>query len=358
MRPMPWPIVAALLALALLPFPVAAQSLVSHGLLEYILQSTMVPVFEGSHRVPGVSAKYLVSSGKCITRIQIITPPYTSNAGPHPITLENIRIDWTKTDRIYATGADGYIAVLTNRANYNGTGLNAPEGTGVQIYGGANRARLIEIMRGLRSDCTPANSAAPRPAPSPPASPPSMTDRTMLSPDGKTLMCRFTRFPDLVLKDTPSPARRGDAIFAVPPREPHEERSQFSVGVNSAGLSPQGNQQSNWKGMLATPYFTLTSPLHFGRQASSARVTIDGRSVVVKLFVNQGKYTLERTVSVATAGVGNAQLLTALSGGSIAGLKLFDAKGALISSWTFDVSTLRNVPTALLTTNWSCAGAR
>jgi hypothetical protein len=164
--------------------------------------------------------------------------------------------------------------------------------------------------------------------------------------------CRFSALPKLQLREASAKINIvASASYGIAPREAPNSESEFET------LLQDSREDANWQGIYAQSGFHLHDSRYTRAQITRARLLIDGRDSGLPLVADhlRGINTpWSNSVAVDVDDDRQDRLLTALAGGSTAVLQLYSAGAAPAFTWTFDVSTLRELPRALRLTRWRC----
>jgi hypothetical protein len=169
--------------------------------------------------------------------------------------------------------------------------------------------------------------------------------------------CRFRAVPELLLTDG-RPGAVKQAMFSLAPREGGKD-ARLAVGAQPAKPCPECAKVSNWRGILAKPYFQLEGAGYTAAQATAATLVVDGAPVGISFLVRHssdpyqaGKFLSRLAVNVPVPDEG--KLVEAIARGRVAELRIYAATGTQLGIGTFDVGTLRLMPAELESARWSC----
>ncbi|MBO9715065.1 hypothetical protein [Sphingomonas sp.] len=289
------------------------------------LERQRAPMFGGGRKLD-VTALYSVSGTGCLTEVVIDYPATRAGDETYAAHTDRIVIPWSQAARVTTDGE--YIVVAA-------PGL--PEG-GRYLYAGtpADAASLAAVMKQLAERCGSRLAAAPAPSAPKAAAAPSNTP------------CRFPAIPQLSLTG-------GTATWSAAPNERADDRTRLSFA-----LQQSTEATANWRGLLlVSPRFTFRSNGYATRQIVRAKLLLDGKPVNnVAMRITQeripalGEWSTVVTFAPATVSDEPA-FLYALSRGALVSVRLADAGGP-VATFTFPVTTVRDVPAALEASGWRC----
>jgi hypothetical protein len=164
--------------------------------------------------------------------------------------------------------------------------------------------------------------------------------------------CRFRALPNFQLTETdPRIDVVASASYFINPREAPGSKVEFETLLqNSPG-------DANWQGIYAQSSFNLHHPSLTRARMLRARLLLDGRDSGLPLVLDHGRgldspWSIDATVEIDEED--QDRLLTAVAAARVAVLELYGSGATPAITWTFDVSTLRELPRALRLTSWRC----
>ena len=164
--------------------------------------------------------------------------------------------------------------------------------------------------------------------------------------------CRFRTLPKLRLTEASAKINIvASASYFIAPREAPNSENTFET------LLQDSSKEANWQGIYAQSGFHLHDPRYTQAHITRARLLIDGRDSGLPLTAEHlpSINGWSNAVSVEVKEETQDRLLTALASGNTAVLQLYSSGASPAFTWTFDTSTLRELPRALRLTKWRCS---
>lgn len=336
-------------ALGLVSSVASAQADSGQGALKARLEAVRIPIYVDEKTVPGFTGAYSMRSEGCTSFLDVMIPSLMFEGEAHPSGIRTDTLQWAAVTAVEVAG--DYVVISLPGAENGKRYLYAGGAEGAQQVR-RTVDRLIAACGG-RATVQPTSTPAPAQAPTPAPAAPNWAERVAIEPDilGQP-QCRVPAVPGLFVIQRTPPAVSGAAYAVVPP-EWAREGTGFSFGVEDS------QNVTNWQGLLAyDPRFDIRSDRIGAAKVVRADVTLDGSPFSVPITIMHeeafGQPYSPQVILAPTYYADQDQWFARLERGSIASVTLYDQNGTRFGPWTFDVSSLRNVPAALKASGFGC----